>query len=354
LEAIMRRSLLSTRARFAALSLGVALIATGCVTTVEERLADGSLKVQRFYPWESPEKNGGKPSQQLMLAHGQFMEQQGQATEARESYEKVLRKDSHSIEAMVGLARLDSLAGRTEDAEKKLKEAERLAPKSPVVQAAYGQFYADRKDYPEALARFQQALRDAPENQSIRTQYAQTLARAGNFDQSLAQFTQAVGEPAAYYNLGLILHEQGRDEEAEAQFVEALTRNPKLTQAQVWLDSLRDERERVTQASARSTARASLAQTNPHSTRPFSGPAYSGPASGPAADRSGTGPVISASATQPAGQHTHPKVQTAAAPLATPHPAAQPLAAPASSIPQPPPGLTPAQLEQWHNQFRNP
>jgi Tfp pilus assembly protein PilF len=348
----MRRSLLSTRARFAALSLGVALIATGCVTTVEERLADGSLKVQRFYPWESPEKNGGKPSQQLMLAHGQFMEQQGQATEARDSYEKVLRKDSHSIEAMVGLARLDSLAGRTEDAEKKLKEAERLAPKSPVVQAAYGQFYADRKDYPEALARFQQALRDAPENQSIRTQYAQTLARAGNFDQSLAQFTQAVGEPAAYYNLGLILHEQGRDEEAEEQFVEALTRNPKLTQAQVWLDSLRDERERVTQASARSTARASrggVAQTNAYPARPLSSPASSIPTGGPAG-----GPVISASATQPASQSALPAVQPANIQSAGTQPAATiATPAPAANIPQPPPGLTPAQLEQWHNQFRN-
>jgi tetratricopeptide (TPR) repeat protein len=353
----MRRTVLSTRSRFAALTLGLALVATGCVTTVEERLADGSLKVQRFHPWESPEKNGGKPSQQLMLAHGQFMEQQGQATEARESYEKVLRKDSHSIEAMVGLARLDSLAGRTEDAEKKLKEAERLAPKSPVVQAAYGQFYADRKEYPEALARFQQALRDAPENQSIRTQYAQTLARAGNFDQSLAQFTQTVGEPAAYYNLGLILHEQGRDEEAEEQFVQALLRNPKLTQAQVWLDSLRDERERVAVANTLKLNRASrtgLAQANLHPKRPITGPAFSGPASGPATGRPGNGPVISASATQPAGQHTHVAVQPATAAHATAHPATQPLAAPASSIPQPPPGLTPAQLEQWHNQFRNP
>ena len=312
--------------------------------------------MQRFYPWESPEKNGGKPSQQLMLAHGQFMEQQGQATEARESYEKVLRKDSHSIEAMVGLARLDSLAGRTEDAEKKLKEAERLAPKSPVVQAAYGQFYADRKDYPEALARFQQALRDAPENQSIRTQYAQTLARAGNFDQSLAQFTQAVGEPAAYYNLGLILHEQGRDEEAEEQFVEALTRNPKLTQAQVWLDSLRDERERVTQASARSTARASrggVAQTNAYPARPLSSAASSSLTSGPAG-----GPVISASATQPASQPASQSALPAVQPANIQSAGTQPAAtiatpAPAANIPQPPPGLTPAQLEQWHNQFRN-
>ncbi len=91
---------------------------------------------------------------------------------------------------------------------------------------------------------YQQALEIASGNQSIRYQYAVTLAKSGQNDAALGQFTQAVGAAAAHYNLGLILHEQGDLTAAEAQFVAALVKNPKLDQAQGWLDDTRREMDR--------------------------------------------------------------------------------------------------------------
>lgn len=373
-----RLSLDSLRA--AALCAGLLAGASGCITTVEERLADGSVKTSRYYPWNAPDKDGNKPSSQLSLSWGQLMEQQGNATEARDWYEKALRQNPRSVDAVVGLARLDSHAGRTEDARKRLLEAEKMDPKSPTMHAAFAQFHADRDEFPEAMSRFQQALSIAPDNQSIRTQYAQALAHAGNYDQSFAQFSQAVGEPAAHYNLGLIYYEEQRLVLAEEQFVQALTKNPKLTQAQTWLDSVRKEQEQIAQAPARNaypvTAAAGQRRPLGPGATGGSGPVISaGPTVGPAgyaaqsaaAAPSATLPQVApagalpVAATQSSGAATPPGAVLPASGTGLPlgsqvihAPSAQPAAPAPVAIPQPPPGLTPAQLEQWNNQFRNP
>lgn len=366
--------------RLAALCASLLAGASGCITTVEERLADGSVKVSRYYPWDSPQKNGDKPSSQLSVSWGQLMEQQGNTTDARDWYEKALRQNPRSVDAVVGLARLDSHAGRTEDARKRLLEAEKMDPKSPTMHAAFAQFHADRDEFPEAMARFQQALAIAPDNQSIRTQYAQALAHSGNYDQAYAQFAQAVGEPAAHYNLGLIYYEEQRLVLAEEQFTQALTKNPKLTQAQTWLDSVRKEQEQLAQGPGRNSApvTAVAGQRRPLGSGATggAGPVISaGPTAGPdAAGYAARSPAHSAALPQvapagalpvagalPAGGATPPGAVLPVAGTGVPlgaqviHAPSAPAAAPApGSIPQPPPGLTPAQLEQWNNQFRNP
>jgi hypothetical protein len=51
----------------------------------------------------------------------------------------------------------------------------------------------------------------------------------------------AVGEAAAHYNLGIILHEQGDLLASEQAFEAALLQNPHLDQAQKWLKDVRRE-----------------------------------------------------------------------------------------------------------------
>src|SRR5262249_61019295 len=66
------------------------------------------------------------PSTRLQLALAQFQEQRGERVEARKSYEKVLAADSKSIEAVIGLARLDQVAGRTAPAGARLPKANQM------------------------------------------------------------------------------------------------------------------------------------------------------------------------------------------------------------------------------------
>jgi hypothetical protein len=53
----------------------------------------------------------------------------------------------------------------------------------------------------------------------------------------------SVGEAEAEYNLGLILHDQGKLELAEQHFVQAVVKKPTLEQAQYWLNEIRIEKE---------------------------------------------------------------------------------------------------------------
>ena len=57
-----------------------------------------------------------KDPERLHLAYGKLSEQTGDYATARESYETALRQNEQTEEAILGLARLDLLAGRHAEA----------------------------------------------------------------------------------------------------------------------------------------------------------------------------------------------------------------------------------------------
>ena len=359
---------------------------TGCITTVEQKLADGTVQVSRYYPWDSPQKKQERPAPSTNLAYAKLLEQRGKHQEARATYEKVLKDSPKTIEAIIGLAKLDQIAGRTKDAELRLQEAQKLEPRSPIVMAAIAQYHADEQRLDEAAKFFEEALAIAPDEQGIRYQYAVALAKAKHGDEALAQFQRAVGPAAGHYNLGLILHEQGQLEASEHQFVLALMKDPKLDQARVWLDDVRqqiDHRENQRTHLAQNSRRSSNANVAP-ATALTNGRGRSLP---PRQDRGlvGQPPVFDELATG-TSQASHSDDRRA---LITPQPqqrtsspatvlagrdptsdrqghtargsrpassgtanaaTAQRSTAPAGDMLAPPPGLTPQQREQWYNQ----
>jgi tetratricopeptide (TPR) repeat protein len=189
------------------------------------------------------------PSPRLQLALAQFQEQRGFTVEARKSYEQVLAADAKSTEAIIGLARLDQVAGRTADAEAGFQKAIQMDPRSGHALDALGQFYAEQKRWNEALPLLQRAQAAAPADKTIRFHHAITLARVGQIDQAVPLLVESVGPAAAHYNIGLILHERGDLAGSEEQFLAAILDNPRLEQAQYWLNQVRREQEQVQHAS---------------------------------------------------------------------------------------------------------
>ncbi len=240
-------------------------LAAGCVT---EQTKDGSFvtggpgKYGQAAPGAavakptSPAKNTDadyKPSPRLQLALAQYQEQRGYRDEARKSYEQVLAADSRSIEAVIGLARLDQVAGRNADAEAGFQKAIQMDPRSGLALDALGQFYTSQERWNDALPLFQRAQTAAPDDKSIRYHYAVALARMGRIDQAMPLLVESVGTAAAHYNIGLILHERGDLAGSEEQFVAAIMANPRLEQAQYWINQVRREQEQGQQTSATST-----------------------------------------------------------------------------------------------------
>lgn len=226
------------RSRSAAGLLLASAALVGCTT---ERNTAGS---PGMFPWVAQADAPGsrrelKNPSQLDLTYAQWQEQLGNLPAAEESYRRVLKDHPNSLDAMIGLARLEQLAGRPDSAEQAYRRAVQVAPGNPQTLDALGQFYASQKRWADAASAHAMATQAAPDNAVYRHHYAVALARAGNVGEALAQFTQAVGEAEGHYNLGYILYEQGRTDLAEREFLQAVALRPDLEAAHAMLDELR-------------------------------------------------------------------------------------------------------------------
>lgn len=182
---------------------------------------------------------------QLSLAYARLMTEAGNLPEAETHFNRVLAESPEHLEALLGLARVHHLAGRLDQAEQTYHRALRSNPKSAAALHGLGQTYAARQRWHEAAELLNQAMLAAPDDATIRYDLAVALAEAGNIPAALPHFISTVGDAEAHYNIGLILHRQGRLTESEQHFRIALTKRPDLQQAQYWLDAIQREQSRA-------------------------------------------------------------------------------------------------------------
>lgn len=232
--------------------------AAGCITQETTRM-DGSFKTGGSGQYGEPapgsvtrtlpSRTKGKKTPEynappdLKLSQARFEEEHGFRDEARKSYEQVLSANSKSIDAIIGLARLDQVAGRTAEAEAGFHKAIKMNPRSGLALDALGQFYVDQKRWNEAVATLQKAMAAAPDDKTFQFHYGIALGKAGRIGEAVPLLIGSVGSAATHYNVGLILHEQGELAASEDEFAAAVLESPRMQQAQYWLAEVRRERE---------------------------------------------------------------------------------------------------------------
>jgi tetratricopeptide (TPR) repeat protein len=224
---------------------GVLTVSSGCSSTNKIGAAAKSQQPEASATPGSAEFSSGselKNPVKVHLAYASWHEAEGNLVEARNSYDRVLEKSPKNIEALLGLARLDIQLGRVEDAEKRLMRAQKIAPKSPQVAAARGQYYAAGQEWPHALEQMRAARILAPYDPIYAYQLGVVQAKMGDTSAALTSFTEAVGAAEAHYNLGVILYEQGNVAAAEDHLQKALAQKPDLAQAQKLLTTVRQQR----------------------------------------------------------------------------------------------------------------
>jgi Tfp pilus assembly protein PilF len=101
--------------------------------------------------------------------------------------------------------------------------------------ATLGRLYSQIGNYAKARASFEQALRIDPQQASA----SEGLAKVELSDaiRTVAEAPSAEG----YFRLGQVFQQQGRAPEAKAEYKQALTLNPKLTEARKALDALNQQ-----------------------------------------------------------------------------------------------------------------
>jgi tetratricopeptide (TPR) repeat protein len=238
---------------------------TGCRSTGEGNA---------WQPTADAEANLKDP-ERLRLSFAQMSEQRGDYNAAREAYQQISTANPQSPEAILGLARLDLLAGRIQSAERQFLQAFQIAPENSLVIESLGQFYLTQDRFDEAVRHLSRGIELTPGNNRMRHRLAVALAKQGNIAASEPHFAQSVGDAEADYNIGLILYEQGQIRQAEERFLSAVIKKPTLVQAQNWLDAVRQETRKgaetqLASASQPATSQQPIQQTSgqPQTARP--------------------------------------------------------------------------------------
>lgn len=211
------------------------LTAVGCQSTATR---DWKFWRPSLSAWRT---DGLRDPVRTHVAYGQLQEQAGNLNDARESYKIALEEDAKSVDAILGLARLEVLGGRPKEAEKRFEQALQMAPLNVHVLEATGQFYVSQGRFDDAVKMLNRAVDADPNNKRLRFRLAVAEARSGDIRSAEQNFVQSVGVAEADYNIGVILYENGNLVQAEQRLQRAVTSKPDLVQAQQWLTEIRKE-----------------------------------------------------------------------------------------------------------------
>jgi len=134
--------------------------------------------------------------------------------------------------------------GNLQEAKDKIVRAIEQDPRNAEVQATAGLVYERLGENRTADSHFARALSLAPENPSIQNNYAVYLCRNGDPVRGQKLFLTAAQNPlyrtpeAAYVNAGTCARRAGNMEDAETHFRQALTMNPRNTEALIQMADL--------------------------------------------------------------------------------------------------------------------
>jgi len=135
-----------------------------------------------------------------------------------------------------------------------LANAAKIDPGNGEVQAIWALVYATEGDLKLADRSFQQALRQDPSNSKIHNNYAAFLFANRRYDDSRKELqkvvddTAYVGRSQAFENLGLVLLQLNRPDEAEGAFLRSLQLNPNQLQSTLELCGIYLARNNLKQA----------------------------------------------------------------------------------------------------------
>jgi len=182
-----------------------------------------------------------KPGPELYLAVAHSYEETGKIRAAEDQFKRLFHNWPNHLEGMLAYARFLDRQDRMSEAVAVYKKAAQAHPKEPAVPNALGLCYAEHNMFAEAVPALQAAVALAPKQAVYRNNLALVFVEMGRTEDAYTQLRALQDEATSYYNLGFLLQKTGRQAEAAGCFATALVHNPKLAEAQVWLDHLRSE-----------------------------------------------------------------------------------------------------------------
>ena len=179
-----------------------------------------------------------KPGPDLYVATARIYEKNGDASAAAVQYQKALDADPNNLPALLGYAALHDGQREYGDADKLYQEAIKRHPKDAAVFNDRGLSYQRRGHFDEAARSLAKAIELQPNKPLYRNNMATLLVAMHRPNEALAQLTTVHGPAVAHYNLAILLHRKGNDQEAQYHFAQAAEIDPSMLAAREWADKL--------------------------------------------------------------------------------------------------------------------
>jgi tetratricopeptide (TPR) repeat protein len=196
----------------------------------------------RVIPAADPPRLSSMPQQLSPVVYVQaarYSEQQGRLDAARQQYEKALELAPEDTGTLLEFARFYDRQQQTAAAVDLYQQAERTAPNNATLLNDWGLCLARAGQIQPALDRFQRAVALQPSNIHYRNNLANVLIADGRQADALETLRAVHPLAIAHYNLGYLLSQQNKPEEAALHLQEAMQLDPSLAPAREMLARVR-------------------------------------------------------------------------------------------------------------------
>lgn len=184
------------------------------------------------------------PAEQAALAcrqTGAQLEAAGHYQQAIKLYERSLLKDASQADLHHRLAVLYDQTGDAVRARSRYEVALQAGYRTADLLNDYGYFHLSHNRAEEAEAWLREAVETDPQHRKAKVNLAYALAILEQDQESLAIYSEVVGEAAAHSNLGAIMAQQGRIDQARRVLAKANQLDPDLGQPTAILAALEVE-----------------------------------------------------------------------------------------------------------------
>ena len=177
----------------------------------------------------------------LYYQAGRVAESNGNMTLAIQHYERGLKEQPKHVPTLISLARLHDRRDEFHKAEKLYRQAVEAEPENAMAHNDLGLCLArhDRSD--EALASLRKACQLEPDRKLYHNNLATVLVAMDRVDEAYETVKKVNHEAVAHYNVGYLLYQSNKKEQARQEFTLAFAADGSLTEAQDMLSQLNAE-----------------------------------------------------------------------------------------------------------------
>ncbi len=208
----------------------------------------------------------GPPNADLYLSMAKLSDQGGNTPHARSMYMRALTIDPKNLSGMLALARLEDREGQLDAALHYYKQAVQTHPQSAKALNDLSLCFARRSQLAEALPPLEQAIRLQPTKPLYRNNIAKVLIELNQVNVALQHQLAVHPTAVAQYNIGVLLHQRGRDAEAVQFLAGANQADPTLVAASTLLAQLTNNTQEFVRSAATNNSVLPTPQTSPYPT----------------------------------------------------------------------------------------